>query len=175
MGYQLGDTVAAFTLPRVDGGELTVDPAAAEATVVVFTANHCPYALAWHERIQLVAREHADASVQFIQINANDEVTHPGDSTEASAKRVAAGEFAGPYLRDTAQDLTRTWGAEKTPDVFVVDNAGTLVYRGAPDGDYDDDAQAAIYLREALAAVLTGAPVVRSQTPSVGCGIKWRQ
>jgi peroxiredoxin len=174
MGYQIGDPVAPFTLPRVDGGELTVDPSARSATVVVFTANHCPYALAWHERIQQVARDYADRGVVVVQINPNNQVTHPGDSTGASAKRVAAGQFAGPYLRDEAQDLTRAWGAERTPDVFVVNRAGTLVYRGAPDADYDDESQSASYLRHALDDVLADRPVTLPQTPPKGCTIKWR-
>ncbi len=174
MGYRVGDTVAPFTLPRVEGGELTVDPATAPATVVVFTANHCPYALAWHERIQEVGRDYADRAVQLVQINPNNQVTHPADSTEASAKRVEAGEFASPYLRDEPQDLTRSWGAERTPDVFVVDGSGTLVYRGAPDADYEDESQAARYLREAIDDVLATRPVARPETPSRGCTIKWR-
>lgn len=174
MGYQLGDAVAAFTLPRAEGGELTVDPGTAAATVVVFTANHCPYALAWHERIQQVARDYADRDVLLVQINANNQVTHPADSTEASAKRVTAGDFAGPYLRDEPQALTRAFGAEKTPDVFVVDGTGTLVYRGAPDANYDDESQGAGYLREALDDVLAGRPVARPATAPLGCGIKWR-
>jgi peroxiredoxin len=174
MGYQIGDTVAPFTLPRVDGGELTVDPATAAATVVVFTANHCPYALAWHDRIQQVARDYADRGVQVIQINPNNEVTHPADSTAASAERVAAGHFAGPYLRDEPQELTRTFGAEKTPDVFIIDRSGTLVYRGAPDADYEDESQQARYIRDALDAVLAGQPVAVPSTPPRGCSIKWR-
>jgi len=173
MGYQIGDNVAAFTLPRAEGGELTVDASTAPATVVVFTANHCPYALAWHGRIQHVVRDYADRGVQIVQINANNAQTHPGDSTEASAARVTAGEFAGPYLRDEPQDLTRAWGAQRTPDVFVLDAAGTLVYRGAPDADYDDESQAASYLRAALDDVLAGRPVALAATEPVGCTIKW--
>lgn len=174
MGYQVGDKVETFTLPRVDGGDFTVDPATAAATVVIFTANHCPYALAWHERIQQVARDYADRGVQVIQINPNNQVTHPADSTAASAERVAAGHFAGPYLRDEPQELTRTWGAERTPDVFVIDATGTLVYRGAPDADYEDESQRASYLRDALDDVLAGRPVSLPQTTPRGCSIKWR-
>ena len=173
MAYQIGDTVAPFTLPRVEGGELTLEPGAAPATVVVFTANHCPYALAWHGRIQQVARDYADSGVVVIQVNPNNQLTHPGDSTEASARRVAAGDFAGPYLRDEPQDVTRAWGAEKTPDVFVVDRAGVLVYRGAPDADHDDESQRASYLRQALDDVLAGRPVALAETPPRGCGVKW--
>jgi peroxiredoxin len=174
MAYEVGDMVAAFTLPRVEGGDLTVDPATAPATVVVFTANHCPYALAWHERIQQVARDYEASGVTLVQINPNNEVTHPGDSTEASAKRVAGGDFAGPYLRDEPQELTRTFGAERTPDIFVVNQAGQLVYRGAPDLNYEDESMRASYLRDALDDVLAGRPVGLAATDPKGCTIKWK-
>jgi len=173
MTFTVGDTVPAFTLPRAEGGELTLDPGAGAATVVVFTANHCPYALAWHERLEAVGRDYADRGVTLIQVNANDEKRYPADSTVASAERVARGEFAGPYLRDLTQDVARTWGAQKTPDVYVLDPAGAIVYHGAPDADHGDESQNASWLREALDDVLAGRPVARPETTPVGCSIKW--
>ena len=173
MTYTVGDTVAPFTLPRADGGELTLDPGAGAATVVVFTANHCPYALAWHDRLESVGRDYAARGVSLVQINANDEQRYPADSTAASAERVARGEFAGPYLRDLTQDVARTWGARKTPDVYVLDRTGTVVYHGAPDADHGDEAQNANWLRAALDDVLAGRPVARPETTPVGCTIKW--
>lgn len=173
MSYQIGDTVAAFTLPRVEGGDLTVNPATSGATAVVFISNRCPYAVAWHERIQQVARDYADRGVTLVQINANRTSDRPHESAEACAERVAAGELASPYLRDETQELTRTFGAEKTPDVFVTDGAGALVYRGAPDADYEDPSQAAAYLRAALDSVLAGKPVETPETTPLGCTIKW--
>ena len=113
MTFTVGDTVPAFTLPRAGGGDLTLDPGAGAATVVVFTANHCPYALAWHERLEAVGRDYADRGVTLIQVNANDEKRYPADSTAASAERVARGEFAGPYLRDLSQDVARTWARRR--------------------------------------------------------------
>ena len=173
MPYSVGDTVTPVTLSRVEGGDHTVDPSAAAATVVVFTANHCPYALAWHERIQQLARDYADQDVHVVQINPNDEQIQPLDSTEASAARVAAGDFAGPYLRDSEQEVARTWGAQKTPDVFIVDRAGTLVYRGAPDANYEDENQNARFLREALDDILASRTVSLPSTEPVGCSVKW--
>jgi len=113
--------------------------------------------------------------VVLVQINPNNQVSHPRDSTEASAKRVEAGDFAGPYLRDEPQQLTRLWGATRTPDIFVVDRTGTLVYRGAPDANYDDESQRADWLRAALDDVLAGRPVAQAQTEPRGCTIKWRK
>jgi hypothetical protein len=89
--------------------------------------------------------------------------------------RVEAGEFAGPYLHDGTQEVARAWGARVTPDVFVVDAGGRLVYRGAPDADHRDESLAAAWLRAALDAVLAGEPVAEPLTEPVGCSLKWRQ
>ena len=71
--------------------------------------------------------------------------------------RVQRGEFDGvPYLRDESQEVARAYDAKTTPDVFVLDAAGLLRYRGAPDADYDDPSQHAAFLRDALDAVLDG-------------------
>src|SRR4051794_34711737 len=109
-----------FTHPDTDGTPTPLDLDGHSATVVVFTCNHCPYALAWHDRLQAVARDYADRGVRVVQVNSNDAVKYPRDSVEVMRERVAAGEFAGPYVVDASQEVARTWGARTTPDVFVV-------------------------------------------------------
>jgi peroxiredoxin len=163
-----------FTLPDTDGNPTPLHVDGAPAAVVVFTCNHCPYALAWHDRIQAVARDYADRGVRVLQISSNDAERYPRDSLEAMRERVAAGEFATPYLYDESQDVARAWGAEKTPDVFVTDATG-IVYRGAPDADYGDPTLNAAWLRAALDDVLAGRPVANRETKPVGCSIKWRK
>ena len=164
----------AFTLPDTSGSPVALHEDGARAAVVVFTCNHCPYALAWHERLQDVARDYADQGVRFLQINANNADKYPRDSVEASRARVEAGEFAGPYLVDESQEVARAWGAKTTPDVFVTDASG-VVYRGAPDADHGDPDQGAAWLRDALDDVLEGRPAQRAETKPVGCSIKWKQ
>ena len=170
----VGFTVPAFDLTDTDGAaHRLADRAGEPATVVVFTCNHCPYALAWHDRIQAVARDYADRGVRVLQINANDSAKYPRDSIEAMRARVEAGEFASPYLHDESQEVARAWGAKTTPDVFVTDASG-VVYRGAPDADHGDPSLNAAWLREALDDVLAERPVARAETTPVGCSIKWR-
>jgi peroxiredoxin len=169
----MGRMTLAFTLPDTSGSMVSLHEDGARAAVVVFTCNHCPYALAWHERLQDVARDYADRGVRFLQINPNDAEKYPRDSVEASRKRVEAGEFAGPYLIDETQEVARAWGAKVTPDVFVTDAIG-VVYRGAPDGDHGDPSLHAEWLRAALDDVLAGRPVARPETEPVGCSIKWK-
>jgi peroxiredoxin len=161
-----GDAVPDFTLPDTRGADVSLHDDGAAATVVVFTCNHCPYALAWHDRINAVARDYAGRGVRTLQICPNDADRYPRDSPEAMRARVEAGEFAGPYLHDGTQEVARAWGARVTPDVFVVDAGGRLVYRGAPDADHRD---------ESRAAALAGEPVAEPLTEPVGCSLKWRQ
>jgi hypothetical protein len=142
---------------------------------VVFTCNHCPYALAWHDRIQDAARDYGDRGVRFLQINANDAERYPRDSLEAMQDRVAAEDWPMPYLHDATQEVAREFGAQVTPDVFVFDAGGALRYRGAPDGDYSDPSANAEWLRSALDALLAGGEPDPAETEPVGCSVKWKR
>jgi peroxiredoxin len=165
----VGDRAPGFTLPDTAGEEHSlVAPA-----VVVFTCNHCPYALAWHDRIAQAARDYP--TVSFLAINPNDAERYPRDSLEAMRERVEReGDWPMPYLRDESQEVARAYGARTTPDVFVVDGEGVLCYRGAPDEDHGAPGMNAGWLREALDSVLAGEAVARPETEPVGCSVKWK-
>jgi peroxiredoxin len=176
-GIAIGDRAPEFELPDVDGSKKTLADGEAEtqATVVYWTCNHCPYALAWHDRLLTAARDYSDRGVRFLAISSNDAERYPQDGPEAMRARVEVeGGWPHPYLYDESQDVARAYGAERTPDVFVFDRDLTLRYRGAPDADYEDESQDAAWLREALDALLDGGEPERAETPPVGCTIKWR-
>jgi peroxiredoxin len=165
---KIGDQAPAFSLPDTEGAEHGPDG----VTVVIFTCNHCPYALGWHERLLQVARDYPQ--VTFLAINPNDGERYPADSYEAMKERVAAdGGWPLPYLRDESQEVARAYDAKTTPDVFVLDADLRLRYRGAPDEDHRA-ALKAEWLREALNAVLAGQEPQRPETDPVGCSVKWR-
>ena len=165
----IGELAPAFELPDTDGdAQALLTPA-----VVIFTCNHCPYALAWHDRLMEVARDYAD--VHFYAINPNDAERYPRDSFDAMRERVEReGPWVVPYLRDESQEVARAYDAKTTPDVFVVDREGIIRYRGAPDADYEDPALDAAWMRAALDAVLEGRTPDPDETAPVGCSIKWR-
>jgi peroxiredoxin len=173
MTLAIGDNAPKFDLPDTDGTSWSSTDGGSP-TVVVFTCNHCPYALAWHDRIAQAARDYADRDVRFLAINSNDATRHPNDSYEAMRERVAAEDWPMPYLHDADQDVARAYGAKTTPDVFVLDGAGRLRYRGAPDSDYEDPGQRAAWVRDALDAVLAGQEPSQAETKPVGCSIKWK-
>ena len=170
----VGDVAPGFTLPDTSGGEVTLDPSVAAATVVVFTANGCPYALAWHDRIQQVARDYAGRDVTLVQVVGNDETGHPEDSVASMRKRAENGEIAGPYLRDADQETVAAYGATATPEVFILDRQGVVRYHGAPDADHDNPAENARWVRDALDDLLAARNVRRQQTSPAGCSTKWR-
>jgi peroxiredoxin len=173
MSVSLGDRAPAFTLPDTEGAEHSLDDGDAPA-VVVFTCNHCPYALAWHDRIMEAASDYADRGVRFLQINSNDAERYPRDSLAAMRERVRAEQWPLPYLHDESQEVASAWGAKVTPDVYVLDAEGRIRYRGAPDSDYSDPSQNAAWLRDALDAVLAGRTPEPAETEPVGCSIKWK-
>jgi peroxiredoxin len=149
-------------------------PGSAPATVVVWTCNHCPYALAWHERIVDVARDYADRGVAFLAVNSNDAERYPRDSLDAMRERVQAEDWPFPYLHDATQDAARAWNAQTTPHLYVVDASGRIRYEGAPDADHQDPSQSAAWLRSALDAVLEDREPDIAATDPVGCSIKWK-
>ncbi|MFT4048311.1 MAG: thioredoxin family protein [Solirubrobacterales bacterium] len=171
---QLGDPAPVFMLPGTDGHQHAYGNEDEGATVVIFTCNHCPYALAWEDRLLAVGTEYQHHGVRFLAINSNDAVAKPADSFDAMKARLAENPWPFPYLRDESQDVARAYGALTTPDVFVFNGDNELVYRGAPDADYEDESQNAQYLRDALDAVLAGGAPATAETESVGCSVKYR-
>ena len=169
----IGDKAPSFTLPDTTGADVAFPDGG--ASVVVFTCNHCPYALAWHDRLLAVASDY-EGRAQMVLINPNDAERYPRDSFDAMRERVEReGPWPAPYLHDDSQEVARAYDAKTTPDVYVFDADGVLRYRGAPDADHMDDALNAAWLRSALDAVLEGREVLEPETTSVGCSVKWRQ
>ena len=175
MSVSIGEVAPDFALTDTEGRRWSVAHYdGAPATVVVFTCNHCPYALAWHDRITQVARDYAARGVRVLAVNSNDAGRYPADSLNAMRERVAREDWPMPYLHDATQEVAREYGAKVTPDVFVLDPEGRLRYRGAPDADYHNPTERAEWLRDALDAVLAGSIVSRPETKPVGCSIKWK-
>jgi len=171
-----GDKAIPFNLPGTDGTNHNLrEYSEKKAVVVTFSCNHCPYVRAWEDRMVEVQADYAPRGVQLVAINSNDAVKYPEDSFEKMKERACEKKFNFPYLRDESQEVAKAYGAERTPEVFLFDKSGSLRYHGVIDDNYDDPAAVKIrYLREALDAVLTGAPPRTTETKPVGCTIKWK-
>lgn len=176
MSIAIGETAPDFRLPTTDGGEVSLaDAAAGPAGLVAFWCNHCPYVRAWEERFNDIAREYSDRGVTTVAVCANDPVAYPGDSLEAMVERAAEQRYVFAYAQDLSQEVARAYGAERTPEVFVIDADGRVAYHGAIDDATEPDRVGAHWLRDALDAVLAGRRPGTVETAPVGCTIKWRR
>lgn len=171
-----GATAPDFSLPATDGQNYSLSQfkGKAKAVVVIFACNHCPYVLAYEDRMVQICKDFAEKGVQFLVINANDEKNYPEDSFAKMKERAKQKKFPYPYLRDATQRVATSFGAGCTPEVFLLDKNFQLQYHGRIDDNWQEPAKVQQhYLREALNAVLAGKAVERQETHPIGCSIKW--
>lgn len=165
-----GDPAPPFQLPGVDGEIHSLDDYPGQPVVVVFTCVHCPYVIAWEDRLNAIARDY-EGRAGLVCVNSND---HIGDSIDRMTERARDKAFVFPFLRDESQAVAEAYQPARTPEVFLFDASRRLVYHGSPDSNYQDGDGAQPYLRQALDAVLAGETPPVVETPPVGCTLKWR-
>ena len=172
MPLSLGSSAPDFALPSTTGATVTLADLGDGPRLIVFTCNHCPYAKAWEGRLIDIGNEY-DGRVGMAAICSNDVENYPADSFEKMRELAEANSYSFPYLHDESQAVARAYEAERTPEVFLFDASGALVYTGAVDDSVEAAAASASYLRDAIEAVLgDGAPKLAT-TDAVGCTIKW--
>lgn len=143
---------------------------------VIFMCNHCPYVRLYLDRLKQLQADFADQSVTLIGINANDATQYPDDSFENMKGFGETHQLNFPYIRDVTQDVAQSFGAGRTPEVFLLDHEGKLRYRGLIDDNANDPAGVQVsYLRTAISQLLNNEPVSPTITEAVGCSVKWRQ
>ncbi|MGZ4462031.1 MAG: thioredoxin family protein [Gaiellaceae bacterium] len=171
----LGAAAPAFDLPGVDGHDHSLDEYTdAGLLVLVQSCNHCPYVQGWEDRLMSVTRDYEPRGVRVVAVNSNNAVSHPEDSFDEMRQRASRRGFPFDYLYDESQQLARTLGSTRTPEVFVFDRERRLRYHGAIDDSRDERSVSVNYLRDALDALLDGRePPIAESTP-VGCTVKWK-
>lgn len=173
----LGTRAPDFRLPDPSGREWTLsDVEGRGGLLVAFICNHCPFVK--HLRCQLAdfGREYQARGLGVVAVNSNDVATHPADSPERMAEEIDEVGYTFPYLFDESQAVARAYGAACTPDFFLYDGGGRLVYRGRFDASRPGSGAPVTGedLRAAADAVLGGRAPQRDQHASVGCNIKWK-
>lgn len=159
-----------------DGKSYTLGQVAgSKGTLVVFTCNHCPFAKAWEERIVAIGNSYPAKGVSVIAINSNDPAVAADDGYEGMQARAKERGMTFPYVMDETSGVARAFGASKTPEVFLFDAAGKLIYHGAiDDNSKEPEKVEQRYLHDALEATVAGRAVPVAETKALGCGIKFR-
>ncbi len=171
----LGTIAPDFSLPDPDGAMYTLAEQA-DAFLVMFICNHCPFVKHVREQLARLGRDYLARGVAIYAINSNDASTYPGDSPAKMQEETETWGYEFPYLIDAGQDVAKSYHAACTPDFFVFDASRKLVYRGQLDDSRPSNNIEVTGgdVRTALDAVLSGAAVTTDQIPSIGCSIKWK-
>lgn len=176
MTFKLGDNAPDFSLKGVDGKIYSLDSFKNYAIlVIIISCNHCPYVVAYEDRMIDIQRDYINKGVRLIAINPNNEMTHPEDSFDNMVIRSAKKGFNFPYLRDASQELPKLLGALYTPEVHVFDKNRDLRYHGRIDDNYGNPAAVSRNdLRDAIDTILAVREVQHPETTAIGCTIKWK-
>ncbi len=174
----LGTQAPDFSLPDTDGKMVSRrDFDGKKGLLVMFICNHCPYVKHVRQELARIGEEYQKKDIGVVAINANDAASYPEDSPEAMKREKAAQGYTFPYLYDATQETAKAYTAACTPDFFVFDSRGRLIYRGQLDDSRpgNDTPVTGKDLRHALDTLLTGETISLEQKPSIGCNIKWRR
>jgi peroxiredoxin len=179
-GYAVGDVATDFNLMNINGEKIAMaDYTDANGFIVIFTCNHCPYSVAYEDRIIALDRKFSSEGFPVIAINPNDAEKYPSDSFEGMKTRASEKGFTFPYLHDETQEIAKKYGALRTPHVFLLERqmSGDLVvkYIGAiDDKPYSPDEVEERFLENAVKALQEGNDPNPNFVKAIGCSIKWK-
>ena len=182
----LGSPAPDFALPGVDGQVHKLsDYASSPVLVVVFTCNHCPIAQMYERRIQQLAADYKNKGVAVVAIQPNDpqairidelDSSDVSDSLPEMKIRVQYKHLTYPYLYDgDTQQVTRAYGPQATPHVFIFDQQRHLRYEGRMDNSYRMELVKTQDARNAIDALLAHKEVAVKHTGVFGCSTKWKE
>lgn len=175
-----------FALKSTDDTLVKLDDfTRAEALVVLFICNHCPYVIHIADTLKNIAEDYQKRNVAFVAINSNDTNAYPADDFANMKIEHQRRGYTFPYLLDDTQEVAKAYGAACTPDIYVFNKEQRLAYRGQFDdtrphrissGNYDSANTPAhgSDLTKALDTLLTNNTIPSEQIPSMGCNIKWK-
>jgi peroxiredoxin len=167
---KIGDSAPAWdNLPGVDGKQHSLgDLKDKKVVVVVFTCNSCPAARDYEDRIIELAKSSTEIAIVAINVN-----RIPDDSMEKMIERAKSKGLPYPYLFDETQKIAKQYGANFTPEFFVLDGDRKIVYMGSMDDNTDAKLAKNHYARDAIAAVLAGKQPNVSETLARGCRVRY--
>jgi peroxiredoxin len=176
--YNIGDKAIDFKLKNIDEQFVSLeDYPEAKGFVVVFTCNTCPFSKWYEQRIIDLDVKYKSLGYPVVAINPNDKEVSPGDSFEEMKSRATSKGYTFPYLYDESQEIAQTYGATRTPHVYILikeSDGFKVAYIGAIDNNHKDAAAAdKKYVEDALENLIEGNTVSTNFTKAIGCTIKW--
>lgn len=172
----LGTELPAFELPAADGANWsTASAAGSSGVLVMFICNHCPFVVHIGRELGLLTQRWTARGLTVVGINSNDTEAYPADAPDKMGPTARSFGWDFPYLVDAGAGVATAFRAACTPDFYLFDDNGTLVYRGRFDASRpgNDVPVTGGDLRSAVNAIFDGTSAPTEQLPSMGCNIKW--
>ncbi len=176
--YKTGDKAKNFNLLNIDGKYVSTDEYdKAKGFIVIFTCNHCPFSIAYEDRIIELDKKYSSKGYPVIAINPNDSTIAPGDSYSNMIIRAKEKGFTFPYLLDADQSIARAYGASRTPHVYILEKEEKnliVKYVGAIDDNYEEPSNVKVkFVEDAVNSLLNGEDPDTDYTKAIGCTIKY--
>lgn len=146
-----------------------------KAIAVVFMDNDCPNVKQYIDRLKQIQADFGGQDFTIMGINSSHDSEGISDMMEKMRQYAQEQELNFPYLRDTTQDVAKSFKASVMPTVYLLDSDAVIRYQGS----IDDCAESADqvnnnYLRDSVAAIMTSKKVQKDYSEPVGTAIKWR-
>jgi len=175
LSLDLGHHMPGFTLDDPFGYSYNnKDLMGDNGLLVMFTCNHCPYAIAIWNRLIQSRNSFVELGIHMVAINPNINPDYPDDSPEAMKSKIEHDRIPFPYLIDNDQKIAKAYQAQCTPDLYLLKSDMTLFYHGRLDDNWKDESavmQHDLYDAATLLSQNQSPPDI--QHPSIGCSIKW--
>lgn len=164
----IGTTIEDFTLPDADGASHSLKSLMGKkGAVILFVATKCPVSNAYNDRMEKLAEDYKAKGINVIGINANN--TEPSAEVKSHA---AEKGLKFTILKDDGNKIADRLGATRTPEAYVLDASGKLVYHGRIDNSQKIEGITSNDLREALDELLAGKQISKTGGAAFGCTIK---
>jgi peroxiredoxin len=145
------------------------------AVGVISMCNHCPVVRQYLGRLKSIQQEFYSQGFTLIGVNGSDANQALMESFDEMKAFASQHQLNFPYLWDSTQDVTRSFGAVITPMAFLIDKHGVVQYRGQiDDNPHNPQAVEFEYLRNAIAALFSGEAIEITETEAVGTALRWR-
>lgn len=173
---EIGSDIPKATLKRttVSNGQVSLnDVKTKKGLLVMFSCNTCPYVVKAQARTKEMMEYASARGIGMIIVNSNEAQRDDADAPEAMKKYARAQGYKVPYVTDEGSELANAFGATRTPEVFLFDGNGKLVYKGAMEDNPSNPSESKqIFLKTAIDHMIGGKPIDPNSTKSVGCSIK---
>jgi peroxiredoxin len=177
---EVGKPAPDFALKDLDGKEVRLSSFKGTTVVLEWFNPGCPFVKASHTKGSLkdAAKRHTKNGVVWLAVNSA-AAGKQGAGPEANREGAKGFAMEHPILLDDTGTVGKTYGATNTPHIMVIDDKGTLVYRGAVDNSPDGEGESApgnklvSYVDATLADLAAGRPITTVETKAYGCSVKY--